>query len=39
LLHGRDAYDQGAGERWLQGCYGEREELYSRLRILARRGM
>jgi gamma-butyrobetaine dioxygenase len=38
LLHGQDAYDQGAGERWLQGCYGEREELYSRLRILARRG-
>ncbi len=37
LLHGRDAYDQGAGERWLQGCYGEREELYSRLRVLARR--
>lgn len=36
LLHGREAYDQGAGERWLQGCYGEREELYSRLRILNR---
>ena len=36
LLHGREAYDQGAGERWLQGCYGEREEMYSRLRILAR---
>ncbi len=37
LLHGREAYDAAAGERWLQGCYGEREELQSRLRILARR--
>lgn len=37
LLHGRDAYDDAAGERWLQGCYGEREELLSRLRILARK--
>lgn len=45
LLHGREAYREGpgdggsepGGERWLQGCYGEREELLSRLRILARR--
>ncbi len=37
LLHGREAYEQTDGERWLQGCYGEREELLSRLRILARR--
>ena len=37
LLHGREAYRQEGGERWLQGCYGEREELLSRLRILARR--
>jgi gamma-butyrobetaine dioxygenase len=36
LLHGREAYDQGTGERWLQGCYGEREELYLRLRVLTR---
>ena len=36
LLHGREAYDSAAGERWLQGCYGEREELHSRLRVLAR---
>ncbi len=37
-LHGREAYEAaaGSGERWLQGCYGEREELLSRLRILAR---
>ena len=37
VLHGRAAYDPAAGERWLQGCYVEREELDSRLRILARR--
>lgn len=37
VLHGREAYARAAGERWLQGCYGEREELLSRLRILARR--
>ena len=37
LLHGREAYDQGTGERWLEGCYGEREEMFSRLRILSRR--
>ena len=42
ILHGRDAYQEGSnangdGERWLQGCYGEREELQSRLRILARK--
>ena len=41
VLHGREAYENspdksGGGERWLQGCYGEREELLSRLRILAR---
>jgi len=37
ILHGREAYEEITGERWLQGCYGEREELLSRLRILARR--
>lgn len=37
LLHGREAYDPARGERWLQGCYVEREELHSRLHILARR--
>ncbi len=28
--------DATGGARWLQGCYGEREELQSRLRVLAR---
>ena len=35
-LHGRLGYDPATGERWLRGCYVEREELYSRLRIVAR---
>ena len=30
-------FDPGAGKRWLRGCYLEREELVSRLRIIARR--
>lgn len=36
ILHGREAFDASGGTRWLQGCYSEREELHSRLRILAR---
>ena len=36
ILHGREAFSSGTGERWLQGCYSERDELRSRLRILAR---
>jgi len=36
LLHGRLAFDQQTGTRWLRGCYVELEELHSRLRILAR---
>jgi gamma-butyrobetaine hydroxylase len=35
-LHGRTGYDPTSGERWLRGCYVDREELESRLRILAR---
>ncbi len=38
ILHGRGAIDRTTGERWLRGCYVEREELESRLRIIARRG-
>lgn len=37
LLHGRTGFDPTTGNRWLRGCYVEREELHSRLRILARR--
>jgi len=36
VLHGRLAYDPASGERWLRGCYVEREELHSRLRMIAR---
>ena len=37
ILHGRDTFDSAGGQRFLRGCYGEREELHSRLRILDRR--
>ncbi|MEO1152802.1 MAG: TauD/TfdA family dioxygenase [Pseudomonadota bacterium] len=36
ILHGRDAFTQGAGHRRLEGCYLETDELLSRLRVLAR---
>lgn len=37
LLHARDAFDPGkGGSRWLQGCYLERDEIRSRLRMLRR---
>lgn len=36
VLHGRLAYDPASGERWLRGCYIDREELHSRLRMIAR---
>ncbi len=36
ILHGRTGYDPTTGGRALRGCYVEREELWSRLRILAR---
>ena len=36
VLHGRTAFDPSTGHRWLRACYGEREELESRLRMLDR---
>ena len=36
VLHGRTGFDPATGRRHLRGCYVEREELHSRLRILAR---
>lgn len=36
ILHGRDAFTQGSGNRRLEGCYLETDELLSRLRVLAR---
>lgn len=38
ILHGREAFDAAEGRRWLRGCYLEREELESALRMAARRG-
>lgn len=35
-LHGRTAYDPTTGDRALRGCYVEREELWSRVRVIAR---
>ena len=37
ILHGRDAFDPNTGFRHLRGCYVDRGEFDSRLRVLARR--
>jgi len=37
LQHGREAFDAATGKRWLRGCYIEREELHSAIRMAARR--
>ena len=36
ILHARGAFSGEAGHRHLQGCYTERDELYSRIRMLQR---
>ena len=36
ILHGRDAFDPSTGFRHLHGCYVDRGEFFSRLRLLAR---
>jgi gamma-butyrobetaine dioxygenase len=36
ILHGRDAYDPGIGRRVLRGCYIDRDDVLSRLRVLRR---
>jgi gamma-butyrobetaine dioxygenase len=36
VLHGRDAFDPSTGHRHLQGCYVDRGEVLSRLRVLSR---
>lgn len=36
VLHGRDAFDPTTGERHLRGCYVDRTEFLSRLRVLER---
>lgn len=36
VLHGRSAFDAGGGARHLRGCYADRDDCYSRLRVLRR---
>jgi gamma-butyrobetaine dioxygenase len=36
VLHGRQAFDPATGRRHLQGCYVDRGEVLSRLRVLSR---
>ncbi len=36
MLHGREAFDPTLGRRHLQGCYVDRDELLSRIRVLER---
>jgi gamma-butyrobetaine dioxygenase len=36
VLHGRDAFDPSTGFRHLHGCYVDRGEFFSRLRLLGR---
>lgn len=38
MLHGRDAFDPRSGVRRLEGCYLDRDEILSRLRVLDRGG-
>ncbi|MGI9643944.1 MAG: TauD/TfdA family dioxygenase [Ilumatobacteraceae bacterium] len=38
VLHGRDAFDPGGGTRRLRGCYLDRDDVFSRLRVLRRPG-
>ncbi len=37
LLHARDSFDSSTGERHLYGCYIERDELWSSIRMIERR--
>lgn len=36
VLHGRDAFDPQSGSRYLHGCYVDRGEFESRIRVLSR---
>lgn len=36
ILHGRAAFDDSGGRRHFQGCYVDREEVISRIRVLER---
>ena len=36
ILHGRTGFTQNSGSRWIRGCYMERDELWSALRVYSR---
>jgi len=36
ILHGRTRFSETHGERWMRGCYLERDELQSALRLVRR---
>ena len=36
VLHGREAFDPTSGARFLRGCYVDRGEWDSRIRVLSR---
>lgn len=38
ILHGRDSFDPSTGLRHLHGCYVDRGEFFSRMRLLADKG-
>ena len=37
MLHGRLAYASAQGQRFVQGCFAERDSFWSRLAVLERR--
>jgi len=36
VLHGRTSFTESSGVRWVRGCYMERDELWSALRVALR---
>jgi len=36
VLHGRTGFTENSGDRWIRGCYMERDELWSALRVALR---
>ena len=36
VLHGRRGYDAGGGQRFIEGVYADRDDLYSKIRVLRR---
>ncbi|MDG1864741.1 MAG: TauD/TfdA family dioxygenase [Woeseiaceae bacterium] len=36
ILHGRTGFTENSGNRWIRGCYMDRDELWSALRVYSR---